>query len=490
LGWNGLGFDGGNNSPDWSVNGNSNTVATTHFLGTTNNQSLVIKTNNTEKVRINATGEVGIGTSTPGFPLSFANILGDKISLYSNLGNSYGMGIQSSLFQIHTTTSTSDIAFGYGSSAVFTENMRIKGNGNVGIGTASPNYKLQVLSNTFMPTVQIQNMANNGYSGIHFYDDLNAQKGHVGYANTTAPSYAGMFYAGSIAAVPFAFSTSDIERMRITPTGEVAIGTTTPNAKVEIYSNSGTGYGNLRLTENQYDYARMGLYNQSTTKFWEIAAISDNNDSLSTFNIYNSSSGNIVTIKGNKNIGISNTAPPCPLSFENITGPKISLYGSLASNYGLGVQSNLFQVYSSASTSDIAFGYGTSAAFTENVRMKGNGKVGILTNNPQAELEVNGYTKLGTNAPAMKVLKLTGTSAIAQGGSVNIPHGLVAAKILSVSVTLEYVINGFIPSSYTLNPGYEFYFYYGGTNITVVNMAANSANILSKPIKILITYEQ
>jgi len=92
-------------------------------------------------------GNVGIGTTTPGFPLTFPNVLGDKISLWGQSGNNYGFGIRGSLLQIHTDSTGADIAFGSGSSAgdfTMTETMRIKGNGNVGIGTAAPAAKLDV----------------------------------------------------------------------------------------------------------------------------------------------------------------------------------------------------------------------------------------------------------------------------------------------------------------------------------------------------------
>ncbi len=84
--------------------------------------------NNTRMVIAN-TGNVGIGTISPGFPLNFASSTGDKISLFGESGSHFGFGIQSSVLQIHSATSTDDIAFGYGYSSFFTETMRMKGNG-------------------------------------------------------------------------------------------------------------------------------------------------------------------------------------------------------------------------------------------------------------------------------------------------------------------------------------------------------------------------
>ena len=94
-----------------------------------------------------SSGNVGIGEANPGFPLNFASSFGDKISLYGNSGAHYGFGMQTNVLQIHSDTSSSDIAFGYGSSAAMTETMRIKGNGNVGIGTSNPGDKLVVVGN-------------------------------------------------------------------------------------------------------------------------------------------------------------------------------------------------------------------------------------------------------------------------------------------------------------------------------------------------------
>lgn len=49
----------------WTITGNSGTNASTNFVGTADGIDLVLRTNNTERMRITSGGNVGIGTSSP-----------------------------------------------------------------------------------------------------------------------------------------------------------------------------------------------------------------------------------------------------------------------------------------------------------------------------------------------------------------------------------------------------------------------------------------
>jgi hypothetical protein len=196
-------------------------------------------------------GHVGIGITNPGFPLNFAGAIGDKISLSGNAGNHFGFGIQAGLMQIHSDVSTADIAFGHGSSSSFTERMRIKGNGNIGIGTSTPGF---------------------------------------------------------------------------------------------------------------------------------------------------------------------------PLNFANTLGDKIALWGNTGPHYGFGIQSNLLQIHTDVVGSDVVFGYGTSAALTETMRIKGNGNVGIANTNPAFKLDVQGRIRLRHGAdgsPGIWFNKSDNTVPIAFMGLLN-----------------------------------------------------------------------
>lgn len=59
-------------SSAWNLNGNS--IVDSNFLGTTNSKDLIFKTKNTEAMRIDTFGNVGIGTATPS----------DRLQIYGN----------------------------------------------------------------------------------------------------------------------------------------------------------------------------------------------------------------------------------------------------------------------------------------------------------------------------------------------------------------------------------------------------------------------
>lgn len=52
-------------SNDWSITGNSGTSASTNFIGTTDAVDFITKTNATERIRITSAGDIGMGTSSP-----------------------------------------------------------------------------------------------------------------------------------------------------------------------------------------------------------------------------------------------------------------------------------------------------------------------------------------------------------------------------------------------------------------------------------------
>jgi hypothetical protein len=163
-------------------------------------------------------GNTGIGITAPGFPLNFASALGDKISLWGNTGNHYGFGIQSNLLQIHSAGNSDDIAFGYGSSTAFTERMRIKGNGNVGIGNNNPSRPLSFPAALGEKILLYPGGA--GEVGMGVYG--NEFRLHTDY---------------SLADITFGHSNNSnvfTETMRIKGNGNVGIGTTNPTKQTEI----------------------------------------------------------------------------------------------------------------------------------------------------------------------------------------------------------------------------------------------------------------
>lgn len=104
-------------------------------------------------------------------------------------------------------------------------------------------------------------------------------------------------------------------------------------------------------------------------------------------------------------------------------------------------------------------------------------------------ITVDGYTMLGSDAPKIKIKKLTGTSSADDAGVSAVAHGLDASKIISFTTILAYIANSY-NQPHDSTPGYNWDTYSDTVNITVRNTAGSSANIRSKPFKILIIYEE
>jgi hypothetical protein len=150
-------------------------------------------------------GNVGIGTS-PAYPLHFTANLGDKISLYGSGSHHYGIGIQDYKLQIYSSLPGTDIVFGYGCSASLTETMRIKGTGQVGIGTEAPDASaaLDVASTTrgFLPprmATTDRDAITSPVAGLTIYNSSkNCNETYNGSGWVSNTHYIGESYGGGI----------------------------------------------------------------------------------------------------------------------------------------------------------------------------------------------------------------------------------------------------------------------------------------------------
>ena len=99
-------------SDAWSRIGNSGTTPTTNFLGTTDNVDLVIKTNNTEHLRLLSGGSLGLGTATPPnqFSIHGAQANSNNYSFNnSGIGGSMDLGLAKGTQAAPTSVQFGDI---------------------------------------------------------------------------------------------------------------------------------------------------------------------------------------------------------------------------------------------------------------------------------------------------------------------------------------------------------------------------------------------
>ena len=171
----------------------------------------------------------------------------------------------------------------------------VTGSGNVGIGTLSPEAKLEVNGDMRINT-------DVGKFVLGYPDNGNQ------WAMSTHGNGADLL-VGNKAENDTAFT----GRMAIRQDGRVGIGANNPSAQLEIVHNSTKVQPHLLLTENKGDYARLAFGNSTKPKVhWNINGLAANDPKNSKLNFRfdnNKAEANHMTLLGNGNIGIGNSKP-------------------------------------------------------------------------------------------------------------------------------------------------------------------------------------
>ncbi|MDR6403735.1 MULTISPECIES: hypothetical protein [Chryseobacterium] len=195
-GWRATNGGAAASDTDWKILGNTGTNPATNFLGTTDNQGLAFRTNNTEKARILGNGNVGIGTTAPHTKLDLGtDVSSSKLAVYNDAAGSdfYGFGLSGGLLHFHAASATPTTP----------PDMVLHSSGQLGIniGVTNPTANLDVngtarVRNTpFIPNTSI---------ATPVYQDINgniSRSSPVGQGDVLSSGTTGLIAAGATATV-------------------------------------------------------------------------------------------------------------------------------------------------------------------------------------------------------------------------------------------------------------------------------------------------
>lgn len=215
------------NGEGWQTTGNNGTNPTNNFIGTIDNQSFVVRTNNVERMRVLNTGEVGINTTTPARMLDvtwntttidFSSIRGQVtgnarvygvhgVSTASTTTNSSGVrgdalaatGAVNGVLGVAASTDGSGV-FGNATHATSFNSI-----GVLGIATRGTGVFGQATGADGWGAAGIANVANgvgvygqaNGTAGIGIYGTSNSANGFGMFATNTISNGTGMIAIGN-----------------------------------------------------------------------------------------------------------------------------------------------------------------------------------------------------------------------------------------------------------------------------------------------------
>lgn len=340
-------------------------TGTVDFGNSTNNQIWVasnninFKTNGSEKAIITSGGYFGVGTSIPS---SILHLSGTS-TLLTITDNTYGrtsnIGYldQANLYFANDSNSNTYIGR-------YNNLFLAYGGGNVGIGTENPLQKLHVNGNILLPVT----------NSLYFVPTLTT------YGIGTPNSSGVQIFTGAGDYIRFGHMSgvdNFTERMRVDGNGNVGVGTTIPQAKLDVLNKVligedltfggyyGIGWGSLQNGYNR-------IFAQSLGGSGDGLFLA----SASGKGIYfrpNGGSTDALTIAANNYIGINTTAPSYPIHLNN-PGSETGILTTFGS-------ANIYLSHGGWGMGANKFGIG-NGSFPSIVVNGSNENVGIGTTNP------------------------------------------------------------------------------------------------------------
>jgi len=193
----------------------------------------------TNSIFVDSTGRVGFRTSTPVLDLHVNTSNTPALRLEQNnsggfTAQTWDIGANEANFFVRDVTGGSKLPFRIRPGAP-TSSVDISSDGDVGIGTASPENKLHVIcGEAGAVCAKIENTSATGFSGFEFTNAAGATVVSISHDNT-----AGAFRFNSISNVPTVFLTNSTEHMRIDSDGDVGINCNNPTSDLVVASGGG-----------------------------------------------------------------------------------------------------------------------------------------------------------------------------------------------------------------------------------------------------------
>jgi hypothetical protein len=400
-----------------TISGTDSVFPSVYLENTTNSKAYSMRATGTswiirdntvgaDRLNIDSSGNVGIGTSSPSALLQLEGSDGTPQLKFLRTGTNIGGIIRQTSSPYGLTYDAIDGNAGApthvfrtsvdGSS--FTERMRIDSSGNVGIGTTVPAEALTVNGNIGIGSGKIFNGTASNSAGILFAS-----------STVRIDGYSGITFHSSATTVG-----SQIERMRIDSSGNVGIGTSSPSLEngsgLVVYNattprislkNSTTGTTGLDGVDIAMVSSDAYFFNR------EAGAVILGTTSLERMRMSSAGALQLSAASGVSSV-ISRTTAPAGSQGLNITagvvtglpittptfadnsssGATIYLAGNSVDPYGGNLQ--LFAYGSGSTAANIISFHNRSGAGTtkETMRIDSSGNVGIGTSSPAAKLDV------------------------------------------------------------------------------------------------------